>query len=144
MVLHSGNHEVVGIRHRKTQTLYISRVIEPHFCSNPAYGKIQVGIYIAAIQETIDRAMQDIEASEERAREPSADLSNEEANPDGVLEDYSPEGPTRSNKRSEGPGSKGKGKQQGNHEGNAKRRASRKEIYDQVCIFLLRQASGCS
>ena len=142
MVLHSGNHEIVGIRHRETQTLYISHVIEPHSCSNPAYGKIQVGIYIAAIQETIDRARQDIEAREKRAREPSVDLRNEEANPDGDLEDYSPEGPTRSNKRSRGSKSRGKG--QDKHEGNVKRHASRKEIDDQVCILLFRQASGCS
>ena len=134
MVLHSGNHEIVGIRHRETQTLYISHVIEPHSCSNPAYGKIQVGIYIAAIQETIDR--------EKRAREPSVDLRDEEANPDGDLEDYSPEGPTRSNKRSRGP--KSRGKWQDKHEGNVKRHASRKEIDDQVCILLFRQASGCS
>jgi hypothetical protein len=136
MVLHSGNHEIIGIRHRETQTLYISHVIEPHSCSNPAYGKIQVGIYIAAIQETIDRARQDIEAREKRACEPSADLRNEEVNPSGDLEDYSPEGPTRSNKRSRG--SKSRGKWKDKHGGNAKRHASRKEIDDQVCIVLFR------
>src|ERR1700733_11570112 len=77
LVLHSGNHEIIGIRHRKSQTLYISNVIEPHSCSNPAYGKIQVGVYIAAIQDTIDRATQDNEAME---RTPPADISlkNEE------------------------------------------------------------------
>jgi hypothetical protein len=140
MVLHSGNHEIVGIRHRETQTLYISHVIEPHSCSNPAYGKIQVGIYIAAIQETMDRARQDIEAREKRVRDPPADISvkNKEANPDGDLSDYSPEGPTRSNKRSRGSGSNSK--RQGKHEGNAKRHASGKVIDDPVCIPLLFQA----
>jgi hypothetical protein len=95
MVMHSGNHEVIGIRHHKTQTLYISDVIEPHSCSNPAYGKIQVGIYIAAVQETIDRARQDIEARDKSARHPPpADISlkNEEAKPDTDLGYYSPEG----------------------------------------------------
>ena len=145
MVLHSGNHEIIGIRHRETQTLYISHVIEPHSCSNPAYGKIQVGIYIAAIRETIDRERQDIEAREKRSRDPSADISlvNEEANPDmKMLDGYSPEMLTRSNKRSKGSGSKGK--RQGEHEGNMKRHASGKEIDNQVCISSLRQASGCS
>ena len=113
MILHSGNHEIIGIRHRETQTLYISNVIEPHSCSNPAYGKIQVGIYIAAIQETIDRARQDIEAREKS----------------------SPEGQTRFTKRNKVSGPKGK--RQGRHEGNAKHHASRKEIGDQVCISLL-------
>jgi hypothetical protein len=143
MVLHSGNHEIIGIRHRKTQTLYISRVIEP-YRSDPAYGKIQVGIYIAAIQETMDRARQDIEARENNSRDPSADISlrNEEVNPNGDPGDYSPEGLTRPNKQSRGSGSKGK--QQGRDEGNAKRHASEKGIDEQVCIISLRQASGCS
>jgi hypothetical protein len=137
MVLHSGNHEIIGIRHRETQTLYISDVIEPHSCSNPAYGKLQVGIYIAAIQETIDRVTQDIE---DREKNPPADISmkNEEANPNADPDDYPPEGSTRPNKRSRGSGSKGK--REGRHEGNAKRHASGKAIDDQVCIFLLCQA----
>ena len=144
MVLHSGNHEIIGIRHRKTQTLYVSPVIEPHSCSNPAYGKIQVGIYIAAIQETMDRARQDIEAREKTAHDPPADM-NEEPNSDADPDDYSPNGPTRSNKRSKGSGRSGsKGKRpagQGRREGNAKRRASGKVINDEVCISLLPQAT---
>ena len=141
MVLNSGNHEIIGIRHRETQTLYISHVIEPHSCSNPAYGKIQVGIYIAAIQETIDRAKQDMEAKEKRVRDTAADISLEdkEANPGGDPGDHSPERPNRSNKRRRGSGSKGK--RQGRHEGNrARRHASETEIDDQVCIPLLCQA----
>ena len=132
--MHSGNHEIIGIRHRKTQTLYISDVIEPHSCSNPAYGKLQVGIYIAAIQETIDRATQDKEAME---RNPPVDISmkNEEANPDADPDDHSPEGPPRPKKRSRGSGSKGK--RQGRREGNAKRHASGKVTDDRVCIFFL-------
>jgi hypothetical protein len=134
MVMHSGNHEIIGIRHRKTQTLYISDVIEPHSCSNPAYGKIQVGIYISAIQETIDRATQDKEVMD---RNPPSDIpmNDVEANPDADPDDYSPEGPTRPKKRSRGSDSKGK--REGRHEGNAKRHASGKAMDDQVCIFFL-------
>ena len=137
MVVHSGNHEIVGIRHRETQTLYISHVIEPHSCSNPAYGKIQVGIYIAAIQETIDRAKQDMEAKEKRVRDLPVDISlkNKEANSGGDLGDCSPKRPTKSSKRGRGSGSKGQG--QGRHEGNTKRHASGKETDDEVCISLL-------
>ena len=43
------------VRHRETQTLYVSDVIQPSACSNPGYGKLHVGIYVAAIQETMDR-----------------------------------------------------------------------------------------
>ena len=129
--MHSGNHEIIGIRHRETQTLYISHVIEPHRCSNPAYGKIQVGIYIAAIQDTIDRARQDTAAGKKTALT-DISLKNAEANSDANLGDYSPKRPTKSNKRSRGSGSKGKG--------NAKRHTSGSVIDDQVCISLLYQA----
>src|SRR5713226_3557200 len=116
MVLHSGNHEIIGIRHRETQTLYISHLIEPHSCSNPAYGKIQVGIYIAAIQETIDRVRQDIETREKRGHADTS-LENEanEANPDRDHGDHSPGRPTGSNKRG---GAGLKGGQQGRYEGS--------------------------
>ena len=135
--MHSGNHEIIGIRHRKTQTLYISHVIEPHSCFNPAYGKIQVGIYIAAVQETIDRTMQDKEAKE---KNPPADISlkAEEANSDADPDDHSPEEQTEPEKWSRGSGSiRGKSRRQGGHEGNAKRHASGKVIDDQVCILYL-------
>jgi hypothetical protein len=136
MVMHSGNHEIIGIRHRETQTLYISHLIEPHACSNPAYGKIQVGIYIAAIQETIDRVRQDI-AGEKRGRDPSANISlkNEanEPNPDRDHTDHSPGRPTRSNKRGRGAGRKGK--RQGRYGGNGRHHASGKVIDEQVCIL---------
>ena len=135
MVLHSGNHEIIGIRHRETQTLYISHVIEPHSCSNPAYGKIQVGIYIAAIQDTIDRVTQD---NEKKARDPAhIPLKNEAANPNADLGGHPPKGPTRSNKQGKGSGSKGKRK---GRQGNAKRHASGMVVDDQVCISLLCQA----
>jgi hypothetical protein len=48
----------VCIRHRKSQTLYVSDVIEPPTCTNPGYGKLHIGIYLAAIQDTIDRKLQ--------------------------------------------------------------------------------------
>jgi hypothetical protein len=49
----------VCVRHRLSQTLYVSDVIEPPTCKNPAYGKLQVGIYIAAIQDAINRKKQE-------------------------------------------------------------------------------------
>ena len=109
MVLHSGNHEIIGVRHRETQTLFISHVIEPHRCSDPAYGKIHVGLYMAAIRETIDRERQ---KEAKRARDPpspSVDISprNDEANLNEDLDG-----------------------------GNAKRHASGKEIDDQVLYRL--------
>ena len=46
------------LRHRRTQTLFVSDIINPSTCANPGYGKLHVGIYIAAIQDIIDRKQQ--------------------------------------------------------------------------------------
>ena len=62
-------------------------------------------------------------------------------NPDADPEYYSPEGPTKANKRSRGSGNKDK--RQGGREGNAKRHASEKVIDEQVCIVLLCQDTVC-
>lgn len=70
-----GNFERIGIRHRKTQTLYLSPLIDVSNIKNPAYGKLQLGVYISAIQEAIDRCTQyhESEASAaENAPAPSA------------------------------------------------------------------------
>jgi hypothetical protein len=61
IVIQSGNHEFIGIRHRETQTLYISDLIEPPTCKEPSYGKLHVGLYIAAIQDLMDRAKRRVE-----------------------------------------------------------------------------------
>jgi hypothetical protein len=58
MVLNSGNWEVVCVRERRTQTLYVSDVFEPSTCKDPSYGKLHVGIGVAAIQDAMDRAKQ--------------------------------------------------------------------------------------
>ena len=57
-VLNSRNHEFICIRHRRTQTLYISELIEPSVCKEPSYGKLHVGLFIAAVKDTIDRERQ--------------------------------------------------------------------------------------
>jgi hypothetical protein len=91
--LHSGNHEIIGIRHRASQTLYVSDVIEPHK-SEPAYGKIQVGLYIAAILETVDRLNQEMETVKlppaPQQHDKGGDGSNNEK--DGDEEDDNEEG----------------------------------------------------
>jgi hypothetical protein len=46
------------LRHRGNQTLYVSDLIEPSACTNPGYGKLQVGVYVAGIQDAIDRKKQ--------------------------------------------------------------------------------------
>jgi hypothetical protein len=68
-VFHSGNYELVCLRHRETQTLYVSDLIEPPTCKDPGYGKLQVGIYVAAVQDMIDHAKQRLHRSQPKSFE---------------------------------------------------------------------------
>ncbi|KAF5309238.1 hypothetical protein D9619_012713 [Psilocybe cf. subviscida] len=54
MVFNSGSHERVGIRHRESQTLYLSGLIGTGH-TNPSYGKIHLGLALCIIQDAIDR-----------------------------------------------------------------------------------------
>jgi hypothetical protein len=58
IIFHSGNLEYVCVRHRETQTLYISDLIDVPHCANPGYGKLHTGIYIAAIQDAVQRVIE--------------------------------------------------------------------------------------
>jgi hypothetical protein len=55
LVLHAGNYEYVCIRHRETQTLYISDILHIPFLKDPGYGKVQIGIYITALEDALRR-----------------------------------------------------------------------------------------
>jgi hypothetical protein len=55
LVLHAGNYEYVCIRHRETQTLYISDILHIPFLKEPGYGKVQIGIYISAVEDALRR-----------------------------------------------------------------------------------------
>ncbi|KAJ8589411.1 hypothetical protein M405DRAFT_933476 [Rhizopogon salebrosus TDB-379] len=53
-VIHSGNFELICIRHRGSRTLYCSELIER--CKNKyPYGLLQVGLYLAAIDDAVTR-----------------------------------------------------------------------------------------
>jgi hypothetical protein len=58
------NHRVIGIRHRASQTLYVSDIVELPTCWDPAYGKVHVGVYIAVIQDAMDGAKQVVDSSQ--------------------------------------------------------------------------------
>ena len=58
IILHLGNQELVCLRHRGSQTLYVSDIIVPSTCVDPGYGKLHVGIYIDAMQDMMDRRQQ--------------------------------------------------------------------------------------
>jgi hypothetical protein len=53
MVIHAGNYEILGIRDRASQTLYVSDVITVDACD---YGKLHTGLFIAALRDANNRA----------------------------------------------------------------------------------------
>ncbi|KAF8641526.1 hypothetical protein AX16_009904 [Volvariella volvacea WC 439] len=53
LIFHCGKYERIGIRHRASQTLYLSDVIDT--TKFDLYGKLQIGLYIAIIQDAMSR-----------------------------------------------------------------------------------------
>ena len=82
IILHSGNYEFVGVRHRETQTLYLSNMIDVANNNSPSYGKLHVGIYIAALQDAMDRVSQTPELPDKSSdvENTTVDEGNEEGN----------------------------------------------------------------
>ncbi|TFK66382.1 hypothetical protein BDN72DRAFT_149419 [Pluteus cervinus] len=52
VVLNCGNYERIGIRHRSSQTLYLSDVID---VTKPGYGKLHLGILMSAVVDALNR-----------------------------------------------------------------------------------------
>lgn len=78
VIFHCGNIERIGLRHRQTQTLYLSDVIDIHACKSPAYGKLHVGLYLAALEDVLDRVKQQLpaETEEGNSRHPADPLAH--------------------------------------------------------------------
>lgn len=58
IVFQCGNFERIGVRHRQSQTLYLSDVVDVVNGKGPAYGKLHTGLFIAAFEDGFDRAQQ--------------------------------------------------------------------------------------
>ncbi|KIM39093.1 hypothetical protein M413DRAFT_29660 [Hebeloma cylindrosporum] len=58
IIFHCGDRERIGIRHRESQTLYLSELIDTTACKDPPYGTIQVGLHLAIIQDALQRQKQ--------------------------------------------------------------------------------------
>lgn len=67
VVIQSGNFEFIGIRHRASQTLYLTELLDvPNSASQtdtnprtrPPYAKVHTGLYIAAVRDAVSRALQ--------------------------------------------------------------------------------------
>jgi len=55
IILHSGNYEFVCFRHRASQVLYVSDILVVKYLSEPGYGKLQIGIYMATLDDVFRR-----------------------------------------------------------------------------------------
>ncbi|KAJ3515649.1 hypothetical protein NLJ89_g1617 [Agrocybe chaxingu] len=55
ITFHCGKSERIGIRHRSSQTLYLSDPIDPAHCKNPAYGKLHLGLHLLAVKDAFER-----------------------------------------------------------------------------------------
>ncbi|KAG5651125.1 hypothetical protein H0H81_009777 [Sphagnurus paluster] len=64
MIFNCGNYERIGFRHRDSQTLFLSDLIDVPRCKSPAYGKIHIGLFLAIIQDVIDRTEDEFKAQE--------------------------------------------------------------------------------
>ncbi|KAF9464919.1 hypothetical protein BDZ94DRAFT_1307629 [Collybia nuda] len=58
IIFHCGTLERIALRHRGTQTLYISDLIDVAHCKNPGYGKLHIGLYMAIMYDVLDRTQQ--------------------------------------------------------------------------------------
>ncbi|KAF8954107.1 hypothetical protein BDZ97DRAFT_1928824 [Flammula alnicola] len=55
MVFNCGTYERIGIRHRGSQTLYLSDAIDTVHCKNPKYRQLHMGLHIAILQDALER-----------------------------------------------------------------------------------------
>lgn len=73
----SGNFLRIGIRHRESQTLFLSDLFDVHNSSEPSYGKLMVGMHIAIAQDAFER-LERVSHSNRDAKRKEADSEVEE------------------------------------------------------------------
>ncbi|KIM41017.1 hypothetical protein M413DRAFT_28113 [Hebeloma cylindrosporum] len=66
IIFHCGKYERIGFRHRETQTLYLSELIDPS--AVPMYGKMEIGLQIAIAKDLLERRAASRKEEEELAR----------------------------------------------------------------------------
>jgi hypothetical protein len=55
IVFHCGKWERIGYRHRGSQTLFLSELIDVSAGSNPRYGQLQTGLYMIILRDALER-----------------------------------------------------------------------------------------
>ncbi|KAJ7173331.1 hypothetical protein C8R46DRAFT_113398 [Mycena filopes] len=83
IVFHNGNFERIGVRDRKSHTLYLSDVIDVQNCKAPAYGRIHTGLFMIILRDALDRlARYEKSAPEKSLTARSAEGSKRSLDPD--------------------------------------------------------------
>ncbi|KAJ7173380.1 hypothetical protein C8R46DRAFT_1348074 [Mycena filopes] len=103
IVFTNGVFERIGIRHRETQTLLLSDLIEvPR--SDPSYARIHIGLYITAYRDAVNRYLQIREANKTPVAESRPRVTRGSATKRGSPEmDENPHPVTRRRKLKENP-----------------------------------------
>lgn len=55
IIFHCGKWERIGYRHRTSQTLFLSDLIDVSTGSNPRYGQLQTGLYMIILRDALER-----------------------------------------------------------------------------------------
>ncbi|KII83381.1 hypothetical protein PLICRDRAFT_180463 [Plicaturopsis crispa FD-325 SS-3] len=74
VILHSGNLEFICVRHRESQTLYVSDILHLPCMEDPKYGKTALGVYLLAIDDAIRRNQ--LDSAVDDAPEPPAGVDD--------------------------------------------------------------------
>ncbi|KAF8959401.1 hypothetical protein BDZ97DRAFT_1837845 [Flammula alnicola] len=72
IIFNCGTYERIGVRHRASQTLYLSDLIDTVHCNNPKYRKLHMGLYVAIVTDVLERynAKKNASASQAAMSEP--------------------------------------------------------------------------
>ena len=72
IVFHCGSFERIGYRHRTSQTLFLSDLINVSTDSKPHYGQLQIGLYMAVLRDALERIRLIKDGSAKRKRSDGA------------------------------------------------------------------------
>ncbi|KAH9487223.1 hypothetical protein JR316_0001292 [Psilocybe cubensis] len=84
IILHCGRYERIGIRHRASQTLYLSGVIDTVNIKDPRYRKMHIGLHFAILEDALERVeagkVQD-KKTELKSKKRASEVENAESLP---------------------------------------------------------------
>ncbi|KAF8334376.1 hypothetical protein F5887DRAFT_991484 [Amanita rubescens] len=72
IIFHCGSCERIGYRHRSSQTLFLSDLIDVSTGSKPHYGQLQIGLYMTILQDALERVRLVKDGSAKRKRSDGA------------------------------------------------------------------------